>query len=84
METFLYEKIRDIIWQIAEDDGVYCTLIKGSKLSVLIDTGYGKRDLRAFVEKILLGDISIDVVSFAGHTKGSIGFIIPDEKFSLQ
>lgn len=138
METFLYEKIRDSIWQIAEDDGVYCTLIKGSKLAVLIDTGYGKRDLWAFVEKnistpyivinshghpdhiggnykfdtvyaareewdvikhfdanngmlyvlkeiqigqrILLGDISIDVVSLAGHTKGSIGFIIPDEK----
>lgn len=46
-----YTKISDNIWQIAEDNGVYCTLIKGSELAVLIDTGFGKRDLRAFVEK---------------------------------
>lgn len=46
-----YTKIRDNIWQIAEDNGVYCTLIKGSELAVLIDTGYGRRDLRAFVEQ---------------------------------
>lgn len=46
-----YTEIRDNIWQIAEDNGVYCTLIKGSELAVLIDTGFGKRDLRAFVEE---------------------------------
>ncbi|MBD5505089.1 MAG: MBL fold metallo-hydrolase [Lachnospiraceae bacterium] len=46
-----YTKISDNIWQIAEDNGVYCTLIKGSELAVLIDTGFGKCDLRAFVEK---------------------------------
>lgn len=46
-----YTKISDNIWQIAEDNGVYCTLIKGSELAVLIDTGFGKRDLRAFVEE---------------------------------
>lgn len=49
-----YEKIRDNIWQIAEDNGVYCTLIKGNKLAVLVDTGYGKRDLRGYIEKIFL------------------------------
>ncbi|MDE7130910.1 MAG: MBL fold metallo-hydrolase [Lachnospiraceae bacterium] len=48
---YKYTKIRDNIWQIAEDNGVYCTLIKGSELAVLIDTGFGKRDLRAFVEE---------------------------------
>ena len=141
MQPYTYKKIRDNIWQIAEDDGVYCTLIRGSELAVLIDTGYGKRDLRAFVEKnvstpyivmnshghpdhiggnykfdtvyaareewdvikhfeednsityalkeikigqrISLGDISIDVVSLAGHTKGSIGFIILEEKILI-
>lgn len=46
-----YTKIRENIWQIAEDDGVYCTLVKGSKMAVLIDTGYGVRNLRAFVEE---------------------------------
>lgn len=46
-----YTKIRENIWQIAEDKGVYSTLVKGSKMAVLIDTGYGKRNLRAFVEE---------------------------------
>ena len=45
-----YTKIRENIWHIEEDNGVYCTLIKGSKIAILIDTGYGKRNLRAFVE----------------------------------
>ncbi len=51
MQPYTYKKIRDNIWQIADDDGVYCTFVRGSGLAVLIDTGYGKRDLRAFVEK---------------------------------
>ena len=46
-----YTKIRENIWQIAEDKGVYSTLVKGSKMAVLIDTGYGARNLRAFVEE---------------------------------
>ena len=50
-EGYEYTKIRDYIWQIAEDEGVYCTLIQGSELAVLIDTGYGKRNIRAFVEE---------------------------------
>jgi len=132
-----YTKIRENIWQIAEDNGVYCTLIKGNKMAVLIDTGYGKRNLRAFVEanvntpyivinshghpdhiggnhwfdevyslknewdvikyfeenepkgyelkemqigqRISLGNLTIEVVSLAGHTKGSVGFIVREE-----
>lgn len=49
--TYQYTKIRENIWQIAEDNGVYCTLVKGSKMAVLIDTGYGVRNLRAFIEE---------------------------------
>ncbi|MDE6739364.1 MAG: MBL fold metallo-hydrolase [Lachnospiraceae bacterium] len=136
-----YTKISDNIWQIAEDNGVYCTLIKGSELAVLIDTGFGKRDLRAFVEenistpyivinshghpdhiggnyrfetvyalkeewdlirhfeekdhkpydlkeiqfgqRISLGNLNIDVVPLTGHTKGSVGFIIPEEQILI-
>ena len=135
--TYEYTKIRENIWQIAEDDGVCCTLVKGSELAVLIDTGYGKRNLRAFVEenvttpylvinshghpdhiggnhwfdvvyaakkewdvieyfeenerkhyelkalhigqRISLGNLNIVVVSLAGHTKGSVGFIVQEE-----
>lgn len=136
-----YTKIRENIWQIAEDDGVCCTLIQGSERAVLIDTGYGRRDLKAFIEKnvstpyivinshghpdhiggnfrfdtvyalkeewdvirhfeeknrssyqlkeiqigerISLGDIHLDVISLAGHTKGSIGFIVAEEKILI-
>jgi glyoxylase-like metal-dependent hydrolase (beta-lactamase superfamily II) len=48
--TYEYTKIRENIWQITEDDGVCCTLAKGSELAVLIDTGYGRRNLRSFIE----------------------------------
>ncbi len=140
-ETYTYTKIRDNIWQIAEDEGVYCTLVKGSELAVLIDTGYGRRDLKAFVEKnistpyivinshghpdhiggndrfdtvyalrdewdvirhfeedtntsytlkeiqigqrIPLGDRNIEVVSLAGHTKGSAGFCVLEENILI-
>lgn len=131
-----YKKIRDNIWQIAEDDGVYFTLIKGSEMALLIDTGYGRRNLRTFVEMnittpyivlnshghpdhiggnhwfnevyaaveewdvikhfeskkvpyelkeiqignmISLGDIHIDIVDLAGHTKGSVGMLVKEE-----
>lgn len=136
-DIYEYTKIRDNIWQIAEDQGVYCTLVKGSKMAVLIDTGYGERNLRAFVEenittpyivvnshghpdhiggnhwfdevyslkdewdvikhfeenepkeyelkeihigqRISLGNLNIVVVSLAGHTKGSVGFVVQEE-----
>ena len=48
--TYEYTEICDSIWQIKEDDGVYCTLVRGSELAVLIDTGFGRRNLRVFVE----------------------------------
>lgn len=138
--SYEYTKIREHIWQILEDDGVCCTLIKGSEKALLIDTGYGQRNLRDFIEKnittpylvinshghpdhiggnhwfdsvyaakeewdvikhfeetakcyelkeikigtqISLGDIHIDVISLAGHTKGSIGFVIQEEKLLI-
>ena len=135
-DQYGYTQIRDNIWQIAEDNGVYCTLVMGSDMAVLIDTGFGGRNLRAFVEehittpymvvnshghpdhiggngwfdtvwaakeewdviqhfeekqrtyvlkeinageRISLGDIHIEIISLAGHTKGSIGFLVQEE-----
>ena len=139
--TYEYTKVRDNIWHILEEDGVRCTLVIGSELAVLIDTGYGNRNLRAFVESqistpymvinshghpdhiggnhwfdevyslkqewdviqhfeenepkgyerkevevgqiISLGNVNIEIVSLAGHTKGSIGFIVREEKILI-
>lgn len=138
--AYQYTEIRSNIWQIAEDNGVYCTLIIGSEMAILIDTGYGHRNLRAFVEenlttpymvmnshghpdhiggnhwfdtvfaskeewdvikhfeegqrnyelkevqagsRISLGDMHIDIISLAGHTKGSIGFIVQEAKLLI-
>ena len=135
-EQYEYTRIRKNIWQIAEDNGVYCTLVMGSTMAVLIDTGFGNRNLREFVEnhittpymvinshghpdhiggnhwfdtvwaakeewdviwhfekkqqsyelkeikvgdRISLGDTHIEIVSLAGHTKGSIGFLVQEE-----
>lgn len=137
-DSYSYTKIREDIWQIAEDSGVYCTLIKGKDLAILVDTGFGHRNLRTFVEKeietpymvinshghpdhiggnhwfddvyavkeewdvishfegqgekayelkeiefgreISLGNMHVQVVSLPGHTKGSIGVLVQEEK----
>lgn len=134
---YQYTKIRENIWQIGEDD-VCCTLIRGSRLAVLMDTAYGGGDLRAFVEANVttpyivinshghpdhmlgnfrfdcayiapedmdvlhhfddgaqkscplkelnpgtvldLGNLHVEVVSLAGHTKGSIGLLVWEER----
>lgn len=139
-----YTKIRENIWQIADDNGVYCTLIKGNELAILMDTGFGRQDLRTFIEEhvqtayivinshghpdhiggnrqfdkiyacgsafdeisyytnqisdtpveyelkplrigqvLELGGIHAEVISLAGHTKGSIGLLIPEERILL-
>lgn len=49
--VYVYTKIRPNIWHIKEDLGVYCTLIIGKSMAILVDTGYGNRNLRAFVEE---------------------------------
>lgn len=139
-EQYEYTKIRSNIWQIAEDKGVYCTLVMGSGMAVLVDTGYGNRSLREFVEKhiatpymvinshghpdhiggngqfdivwaareewdviqhfeekqrtyelkeiktgdrISLGDIHIEIISLAGHTKGSVGIFVQEERLLI-
>lgn len=138
---YTYTEVRDNIWQIAEDDGVYCTLVKGTELAVLIDTGYGKRNLREFVEShittpymvmnshghpdhiggnhwfdtvyalgeewdvirhfegddnfsyilkeiqigqcISMGNIHIEIVPLIGHTRGSIGFLVRENRLLI-
>lgn len=62
-----YTEIRKNIWQIAEGDGVCCTLIKSSEKAILIDTGYGKRNLREFVESNI--STPYMVINSHGHSE---------------
>lgn len=81
-KMYKYTKVYDNIWQIAEDDGVYCTLVKGSELAVLIDTGYGERNLRAFIEKnISTPYIVINSHGHPDHIGGNHWF---DTVYALQ
>lgn len=139
-----YTKVRENIWQIEDDNGVYCALVKGSKLAILLDTGFGRKNLKAFIEENIqteyivinshghpdhiggnsqfdaiyasetafdeiahytkefynspvscelkalnvgqvldLGEIHAEVIDLAGHTKGSIGLLIAEERLLL-
>lgn len=79
---YKYTKIRENIWQIEEDNGVYCTLVKGSELAVLIDTGYGVRNLRAFIEEnITTPYIVINSHGHPDHIGGNHWF---DTVYSLK
>lgn len=70
-----YTKIRETIWQIADDNGVYCTLVKGSSMAVLWDTGFGKQNLKKFVEENIQTDyMVINSHGHPDHTGGNIGF----------
>lgn len=137
--AYVYTKIRPNIWHIKEDLGVYCTLVIGKSTAILVDTGYGNRNLRAFVEEnistpylvvnshghpdhiggnhwfdtvyalkeewdvirhfekertyrleeakagqqISLGDLHVDIVALPGHTKGSVGLLVQEEKILI-
>lgn len=58
-----YKIIRENIWQIADDHGVFCTLVQGEKLAVLWDTGYGSSSLKEFVEN----NIKTDYIVMNSH-----------------
>lgn len=137
--AYIYTKIRPNIWHIEEDFGVYCTLIIGKSMAILVDTGFGNRNLRSFVEEnistpylvvnshghpdhiggnhwfdtvyalkeewdvirhfekertyqleevragqqIDLGDLHVDIVALPGHTQGSIGLLVQEEKILI-
>lgn len=81
-KSYLYTKIRENIWQIAEESGVYCTLIKGSEMAILLDTGYGHRNLRAFVEQnISTPYIVINSHGHPDHIGGNHWF---DEVYAIK
>lgn len=59
------KKIMDGVYHISDQNKICCTLIVGSKKSLLFDTGYGIGDLKQIVE--VLTDLPIVVVNSHGH-----------------
>lgn len=77
-----YTAVEQNIWQIEDDDGVCCTLVKGTELAILIDTGYGKRNLRDFIEKnVSTPYIVINSHGHPDHIGGNHWF---DEVYALK
>ena len=71
MDEYRYTKIYDDIWQIQEEDGVFCTLLKGKEQAILWDTGYGNWNLREFVEKNVTTPYM--VINSHGHPDHCLG-----------
>ncbi|EHI99695.1 beta-lactamase domain-containing protein [Clostridium sp. DL-VIII] len=59
------KKIMDGVYHISDPNKICCTLIVGSKKSLLFDTGYGIGNLKQVVESIT--DLSIIVINSHGH-----------------
>lgn len=58
-------KLNESVYHIHESNGVYCTLVIGSKRALLIDTGYGCSDLMQTISS--LTDKPVVVVNTHGH-----------------
>ncbi len=65
MDYFKSFKINDHIYQIKDAMGVLMTLIIGDKLALLLDTGYGIYDIKAYISTIT--DKPLIVVASHGH-----------------
>lgn len=46
-------KIRPNIWHIQDVEGVFFTVLAGEREALVVDSGYGKADHRAFVESLI-------------------------------
>lgn len=74
-DNFHYVEITRNVWQVKDDGLSYFTLLRGKKLAIVWDAGYGVRDIRAFVEKNI-NTPYIVIISHAhpDHITGSFRF----------
>lgn len=75
-------KIRSNIWHMEDDYGVYVTLIKGSEKAILLDTGYGNHNWKAFVEEHV--DTPYLVINSHGHPDHCLGDLMFDEVYAVK
>lgn len=60
-----YYKITENIWQIEDENGVYCTLVIGEDKAILWDTGFGNRGIKPFIDRHIYTDLM--VINSHGH-----------------
>lgn len=65
MSFYNAQQIKDSVYRITSDEGVYCELFIGTEKALLLDTGYGLGDLKGFIED--LTDKPITIVNTHGH-----------------
>ncbi|MCM1112947.1 MAG: PLP-dependent transferase [Muribaculum sp.] len=46
-------KIRQNVWHVQDAEDVFFTIITGTRLAIVVDSGYGKADHRTFVEELV-------------------------------
>lgn len=79
MSYFTTFKINDHIYQIKDAMGVLTTLVIGKKKALLVDTGYGLKNLRDYIENIT--DKPLIVINSHGHMDHSGGNYLFDEVY---
>ncbi len=70
-ESYRKTEVVPGVWSIVEDDSVNMFLVIGAKKALLIDTGYGRKNLAAYVRTIT--SLPITVVNTHGHPDHSGG-----------
>ena len=80
-----YTKIRENIWQIAEDDGYL--VINSHGHPDHIGGNHWFEEIRAAKEEwdvLSLGNLHFEIISLKGHTKDSIGVLVQEGASLLQ
>lgn len=76
-EKFTSERLSDRLWRLKDAYGVAMYLVEGAERACLIDTGYGIKGLRAYVES--LTDKPVFVLLTHGHVDHAFGAAEFDE-----
>lgn len=79
MSDFSFIQVRPNILMLADRDHrgftTYCTLIKGSEMAILVDTGFGNLDLRSFMQtQVTTPYMVVNTHSHPDHVGGNYQF----------